>query len=242
VSGLRTFFAARFARRYLGLHLTIGFLVAFAALWIFADLTEDVVHAEAITRLDLSIHDWIRAHATTLGYATFGAITELGSPVVVGIFALLGATVLRRERRWFMLGAWVAAFAGGALLDALLKLLVHRTRPPFASDFLARTSFSFPSGHSMMSMVCYGMITYMLVTYRARNGASRALVIAAGILTILLVGASRLYLGVHFFSDVMAGFVAGIVWLTTCVTGLEVVRRRALLTTSSRPSTIPSRP
>src|SRR5207253_169725 len=97
LTAFRSFFAARFSRRYLGLHLTIGFLVAFAALWIFADLTEDVVHAEAITRLDLSIHDWIRAHATTLGYATFGSITELGSPIVVGIFALLGATVLRRQ-------------------------------------------------------------------------------------------------------------------------------------------------
>jgi membrane-associated phospholipid phosphatase len=223
---LREFLAARFSRRYLGLHLTIGFLVAFAALWLFADLTEDVVHAEAITRFDLSIHDWIRAHATTLGYATFGVITELGSPVVVGIFGLLGATVLRRGKRWFMLGAWIAAFAGGALLDFALKVLVHRTRPPFASDFLSRTSFSFPSGHSMMSVVCYGMIAYMLVTYRARNGPSRALVIAGGIVTILMVGMSRLYLGVHFFSDVMAGFVAGVVWLTTCISGLEIVRRR----------------
>jgi membrane-associated phospholipid phosphatase len=66
------------------------------------------------------------------------------------------------------------------------------------------------------------------VTYRARNGLSRAAVIMAGIVTILLVGTSRLYLGVHFFSDVMAGFVAGIVWLTACVSGLEIVRRRAL--------------
>ncbi len=240
MKGVRSFLSARFAREYLGLHLTVGFLVAVAAIWLFAAITEDVVRVEALTAFDRSVHDAIRAHASILGYATFGAITQLGSPVVVGIFGLLGAAVFATQRRWLVLLVWAAAFAGGAVLDAALKLMVHRPRPLFASDFLVRDSFSFPSGHSMMSMVCYGMIAYALVVMRWTGGLQRALTIAAAVIVILLVGGSRIYLGVHYFSDVVAGFIAGIVWLSVCISALELLRRRKLPQVTPGPTPPPS--
>jgi len=228
MKALRSFLSARFARRYLGLHLTIGFLVTVAAIWLFAAITEDVVRAEALTAFDRSVHDAIRAHASILGYATFGAITELGSPPVIALFGLLGAAVFAIQRRWLVLVVWLGAFAGGSILDAALKLLVHRPRPDTASDFLVRESFSFPSGHSMMSMVCYGMIAYALVVMRRQHGLQRALTIACCVLVVLAVGASRIYLGVHYFSDVMAGFIAGTIWLSVCISALEMLRQKAL--------------
>jgi membrane-associated phospholipid phosphatase len=224
-----SFVAARFARRYLGLHLTIGFLVAVIALWIFAALTQQIIRAETLTRFDLDVHNWIRGEATVTGYAVFGAISELGSPLVIGIFALLGAVEFWRLKRHLTLLAWIGTFVGGGLLDWVLKIVVHRPRPEFASDYLVHNTFSFPSGHSMMSMVCYGMVTYGLVVLRLTAWWSRALaiVIAAGV--IIAVGTSRMYLGVHFFSDVIAGFTAGILWLAACISGLEVARRKQLL-------------
>ena len=228
MKAFRSFLSARFARRYLGLHLTIGFLVTVAAIWLFAAITEDVVRAEALTAFDRSVHDAVRAHASILGYATFGAVTELGSPTVIGLFGLLGAAVFAIRRRWLVLLVWLGAFAGGSILDAVLKLLVHRPRPDTASDFLVRESFSFPSGHSMMSVVCYGMIAYALVVMRWQYGLHRALTITFCVLVVLAVGASRIYLGVHYFSDVMAGFIAGTIWLTVCISALELMRLRAL--------------
>ena len=226
MSTFREFLAARFARRYLGLHLTIGFLICIAALWVFVELTENVVRARAMTKFDLLLHDWIRAHASVLGYATFGALTELGSPLVIGIMALLGAVVFYRDKRWLMLGVWLATFIGGGLLDFVLKLVIHRPRPPFASDYLVHDTFSYPSGHSMMSFVAWGMLAYVLIVYRARNLLGRSVAAFISLCVIALVGMSRLYLGVHFFSDVMAGFVAGAAWLTVCISALELDRRK----------------
>ena len=225
MSTFREFLAARFARRYLGLHLTVGFVLCVVALWVFVELTESVVRVRPMTQFDLHLHDWIRARASVAGYVFFGAVTELGSPLVLGIMALLGAVVFYRDRRWLLLGIWLATFIGGGLLDFVLKLVVHRPRPPFASDFLAHETFSYPSGHSMMSLVGWGMLAYVLIVYRARNLPGRALAAALSLCVILLVGTSRLYLGVHFFSDVMAGFVAGAAWLTVCVSALELDRR-----------------
>lgn len=225
MSSFRDFLAVRFARRYLGLHLTIGFLVSIGAVWVFTLIAENVVRARALTRFDLALHDWIRAHASTFGYAAFGAVTELGSPMVLGIMALLGAVVFWRDRRWLVLAVWLATFLGGGLLDFSLKLIVHRPRPEYASDFLTHETWSFPSGHSMMSFVGWGMLAYMLIVYRAKNLAGRAFAAFVCMCVIAMVGMSRLYLGVHFFSDVMAGFVAGAAWLTVCVSALELDRR-----------------
>jgi undecaprenyl-diphosphatase len=85
--------------------------------------------------------------------------------------------------------------------------------------------FSFPSGHAMMSMIGYGMLTYFVLIRVQNRWARFAIVIAAAIL-IFLIGFSRIYLGVHFFSDVVAGFAAGGLWLITCIGALEFLRNR----------------
>lgn len=85
-------------------------------------------------------------------------------------------------------------------------------------------TWAFPRGHAMVSLVVYGMLAYLLIT-SLRSSALRLLTIAVAGSLIISIGASRLYLGVHYFADVLAGYAAGAVWLTACVTGLEVARR-----------------
>ena len=113
---------------------------------------------------------------------------------------------------------------GSAVLNQLLKGLFARPRPYFEHPLLIETSYSFPSGHAMGSFVLYGMLAYFAVlalkTWRART----AVVFGAALL-VLLIGLSRMYLGVHYFSDVVAGFAAGGVWLSACITAMEFVRR-----------------
>ena len=221
-----TFVAARFARgEYLGLHLTIGLAISLAGLWVFAGITEDVIHHDPLTQFDVTLLDWIHAHATPAGYAVFNAISLLGSPLVLTVLALAVALVLGVRRHWIVLGGWVAAFAGGGLLDAMLKLMIRRPRPPYAARFLPHYSWSFPSGHAMSALIGYGMLAYLLVVlWTHRRSAQITIVLGAAVL-IVAIGLSRLYLGVHYFSDVVGGYAAGVLWLSTCISGLEVARR-----------------
>jgi membrane protein DedA with SNARE-associated domain/membrane-associated phospholipid phosphatase len=221
-----TFVAARFARgEYLGLHLTIGFGISLAGLWLFGGVTEDVIHHDPLTQFDVALLEWLHQHATPTGYAIFHTITLLGSPVTLTVLALGVGALLAARRQWILLGGWVAAIAGGGLLDEVLKLLIRRPRPPYAAAFLHEYSWSFPSGHAMGSLIGYGMLAYVLVVLWLHRRSTQVAVLLGAALLIVAVGVSRLYLGVHYFSDVVGGYAAGLLWLSACISGLEVARR-----------------
>jgi len=222
----RTFVAARFARgEYLGLHLTIGLAISVAGLWLFGGITEDVIHHDPLTQFDVTLLNWVHARATPAGYAIFDAISLLGSPATISVLALVVGLLLAARRQWILLGGWLAAFAGGGLLAEALKVVIRRPRPPYAAGFLHHYSWSFPSGHAMGSLIGYGMLAYVLtVLWIHRRSAQVSLVLGAALL-IGAIGLSRLYLGVHYFSDVVGGYAAGLLWLSACISGLEVARR-----------------
>ena len=221
-----TFVAGRFARgEYLGLHLTIGFVISVTGLWLFGGITEDVIHHDPLTQFDVTLLDWVHARATPAGYAISNAISLLGSPLTLTILALGVGFLLAARRQWILLGGWLAAFAGGGLLAAVLKLVIHRPRPPYAAEFLQHYSWSFPSGHAMGSLIGYGMLAYVLaLLWIHRRSAQISMALVAALL-IVAIGLSRLYLGVHYFSDVVGGYAAGVLWLSACISGLEVARR-----------------
>lgn len=223
------FLAARLEpRTYLGLHLTLGFLLSAATLWVFAAITEEVLEPSATVRRDLAVAAWFHAHATALGDRIFVAISLVGSPVTMGALGIVVAVILWRRGERVLLAGWIAALVGGTVLDALLKLVIRRPRPEFAMQFLHGQTWSFPSGHAMGSVIGYGMLAYVLTRlgHIERRGA-RALLWAAAIALALTIGFSRLYLTVHYLSDVVGGLIAGALWLAVCVTGLDLVRRRA---------------
>lgn len=212
---------------YLGLHLTLGLVVSVAALWLFGGITEDVVHHDPLTQFDITLLQWFHAHNTATGLRIFRTISFLGSPLVMTCLALLVAMILALRRSWFLLAGWAAAFGGAGVLDTLLKHIIRRPRPVYAANILQNYSFSFPSGHAMGSLVGYGMLAYVLVSFWAEGLKSRVLVVLSTCVLVLAIGLSRLYLGVHYFSDVVGGYAAGILWLATCITGVEIARVRA---------------
>jgi undecaprenyl-diphosphatase len=221
-----TFVAARFARgEYLGLHLTVGFVVSLAGLWLFGGVTEDVIHHDPLTQFDVALLDWLHAHATAAGYAIFNAISLLGSPAALTALALALGLLLGVRRQWVVLGGWIAAFTGGSLLNEILKHVIQRPRPPYAAAYLPNYSWSFPSGHAMMSLIAYGMLAYLLVVLWVQRRSLQVTIVFGATLLIAAIGLSRLYLGVHYFSDVVGGYAAGVLWLSTCISGLEVARR-----------------
>ena len=235
-----TFVAARFARgEYLGLHLTIGFGLSLAGLWLFGGVAEDVIHHDPLTRFDVRLLDWLHAHATPAGYTIFSAISLLGSGVALGVLALGVGFGLAVRRQWIVLGGWVAAFAGGGLLEGMLKLVIRRPRPPYAAAFLNHPSWSFPSGHAMVSLIGYGMLTYLLVVLWTQRRSMRISIALGATLLVGAIGLSRLYLGVHYFSDVVGGYAAGVLWLSACISGLEVARRWGAPLPPATPSKAP---
>lgn len=221
---LSRFLAARFTRKgAVGLHLTLGLLLALLALRLFAGLTEDVVNGEAITKLDTVVLGRLRQVATPTGDSAFFVVSMLGSPAAMGALGLLGAAWLGRRRDWVGCTGWIATFAGAGIVDLALKYLVHRPRP-LGSDAFVGASFSFPSGHALGSLCGYGVLSYMTILHAGKH--ARVPVVLAAALLVLAIGFSRLYLGVHYLSDVMGGYSAGTLWLSLCVSALEVDRRR----------------
>ncbi len=219
-----SFFAARFARgEYLGLHLTIGFLISAVGLWIFLGVTEDVLHHDPLTRFDLTLLDWLQARHGHVADQVFRAISALGSPLVLIILALAVAIYLGVSRQGLLVEGWLLAFIGGAVLNNVLKSAIHRPRPYAASASLH--SWSFPSGHAMVSLIAYGMLTYVLIILGPRSRRAQLAIAGCATLLVLAIGFSRLYLGAHYFSDVVGGYAAGILWLSACISGLEVTRR-----------------
>jgi undecaprenyl-diphosphatase len=112
------------------------------------------------------------------------------------------------------------------VLNQLLKEVFARPRPYFEHPLALETSYSFPSGHATMSLICYGMLAYFAVLALRTWRAKTAVVFGAAFL-VLLIGFSRIYLGVHYFSDVIGGFASAGAWLSVLITGSETIRRRS---------------
>ena len=217
--------STRFARaEYLGVHMTVGFVISLLGLWLFGGITEDIVDHESLLQFDMVLLDWVHAHATPFGYQVANAISLAGSPATIAVLAAGVTLVLAARRKWIYALGWLATLAGSGLLITMLKLLVQRTRPAYATSFMDDGSWNFSSGHAMGSLVCYGMLGYLVVALVATRTWTRVSVGLAVAVLAVAIGASRMYLGVHYFSDVIGGYAAGVLWLSACVSGVEIVK------------------
>lgn len=151
--------------------------------------------------------------------AVFSAITRLGDVATITVLGFAVGGALLWCRRWLLCTAWAVTLAGGGTVNTVLKELVGRQRPEAAEAALGTTAWSFPSGHAMGATFAYGMLAYVLL----RTGWVRqpAPVLGMTAALIVLVGSSRVVLQVHYLSDVLAGFAAGVAWLAVCLACTE---------------------
>lgn len=211
--------------QYLGLHLTLGLLAAAGCLWLFGGLVEDYLTHDAIVSFDQTVASTLHAAATPVVTKVFLAITALGSIEAIVPIGLAVTGLLVWRRLWLYVSGWLVALVGVVALNVLLKQIFERPRPIFVDPIIVETSYSFPSGHAMDSLVMYGMLAYFSLLI-IRYWRARVTILFGTALLIILIGFSRLYLGVHYFSDVIAGLAAGGVWLSACITALETLHRR----------------
>ena len=207
------------------MRLVAGLVVAALAIWTFSRLAEDVSDQDPLVRWDAAAAAWVHRHATPRGTRIFGAITQLGSSTFTLMMAAAIAPALRTRRA--LLVGWVAAFLGGVVIERVVKAVVQRVRPAYATAALHLDSFSFPSGHATASMVAYTMLAYVLARLTRASPARGVVIFAAAAFVILAIGASRVYLGVHYPSDVLAGFTVGLGWVAICLTGVRFAERSA---------------
>ena len=210
------FILARFdTRSHLGLGLTVRLVLFVLAIWAFSGLLDAVLDNRALVAIDRAVETWFHAHATPAGLETFNIITQLGSPVVNVLIGVV-AIYLLFKRQYPLLITWLAANLGGKIIEFIIKNTVHRSRPTFSAEFLRTVSYSFPSGHTMGSTICYLMLAYMVATRPGASTNARYIAYAVAIGLIVIVAFSRLYLQVHYPTDVMGGFAAGFAWLAAC--------------------------
>jgi membrane-associated phospholipid phosphatase len=153
------------------------------------------------------------------------AISFFGSGAFLGAVAGLGALFFAWRRSWHRLLTLLLVVPGGALIDVVVKHLIHRQRPLFQNPIATLNSFSFPSGHTMGATLFYGLMA-MFALQVFRGWKLRAAAVHGAGVMVALVGFSRICLGLHFLSDVLGAMAAGVAWLALCVTGVETLRRR----------------
>lgn len=197
----------------------IGISVLFIIL--FTNLAEEMMEKE-IDNFDEAIINWFKSieNPTLDQVMIFG--TELGSVwflSVCSIAAIIGLWVTARDK-WGILFL-VIGIGGGGLLTTLLKNLYARGRPSINPEIDA-IGYSFPSGHSMGSLIFYGFIAYFIVRSIRKKGLKWLVLLAAGLL-VIWIGSTRIYLGAHYPSDVLAGHLAGAIWLFLTILALEWV-------------------
>ena len=221
--------AGRFARgEYLVIHLTFGFVLSAIVLWIFSTITEDIIHHDPLTRFDLALASWMHRHESQVAYQFFHDVSLAGSPLVIGVLAIVVAVILIVKREWIILSGWLAAFYGGSLLGRVLQAFVQR--PGMRSGAIFGGTLGLPTGHAMGSLIGYGLLAYLLVGFVVKRRSAQTAIVAAAAVLIVLIGFSRLYLGALYFSVMIGMYAAGVVWLATCITGIEIARRQLPLT------------
>jgi undecaprenyl-diphosphatase len=207
----------------LGVFLLLGFVTLVAAVLAFAGIAA-LVQEGVTQRADEAILLWMNGHASPQLTEVALEVTSLGSTAMVWMtLAIASAFLWTARHHYSVLLLWVA-MAGGTVINLTLKGIFARPRPhlfPWRTEMVGHSSF--PSGHALTAVVLYATLAYLL----ARLGSTRALrriTLAVALLVILLIGLSRLYLGVHYPSDVLAGFIVGLGWSTFCALGIEAIR------------------
>jgi len=205
--------------------LASGLTISILAGQAFEELAE-AVHAEspALRAFDTSIHDWAALARSDGSTRLFIVMTLIGTPVAIGILiALVAATLMIRGRwRWALYLVLTNGFGG--LINLALKGFFERARPDLAEALRQAHGFSFPSGHAMGSTVFFGTLAYLAI--RVTPGwRSHAAVVALACTMAVAISASRIYLGVHWISDVAAGISAGLLWVLTSTVAYETFRR-----------------
>jgi len=207
----------------LGPRMGIGLLAAAIVMVLFAVLASEVLEGET-QHFDDAVRMTVYGVASPRATTVLHAITQLGSPLFLLPMTLVASLIFLRRRRIRGAILLTATMVGVSLLNWILKSVFQRPRPLPFFGLTVPASYSFPSGHSLAAFCFYGALA-ALVTARLRSTFWSALVWAGAVVIIVAVGFSRLYLGLHYPSDIIGGYATGFVWVLTVASADRMFRR-----------------
>jgi undecaprenyl-diphosphatase len=210
-------------RILLVIHLAVSFAIIVGAAALFAAIADEIGDGETLGFMDQAFADGIARSVPIDVIRVFARVTHLGDPWLLATWCVLGAVLLVLSGRRAIAIGFVIAIAGNGVLNTTLKRIFERVRPVHDREIATADGWSFPSGHASGSLVTYGMIAYVLVSVMPSRWRLPAAILA----TIIAVttASSRVFLRVHFASDVLAGFASGTAWLAACIVSIELMRR-----------------
>ena len=198
------------------LHIAWGVVLVPVLLLLFAYISKGVF-ADKFTALDYQVTESLRQIASPPLTAVVSWITHLANSYIIIPLSLVIAAWLAYGKQLKAHAMMLLVSLGGSyLLNEGLKAIFHRVRPEW-EHWVQATGYSFPSGHAMVSTAFYGMLAYLLFRIMRAHDRPTWYILPTAVIMIAAIGLSRVYLGVHYFTDVLAGFIAGGVWLLACM-------------------------
>ncbi len=213
----------------LGIFLVGGLIIAVIGTALFVALAS-YVRSGSTQAFDESVIRWLAAHHTRSLDVAMVEITALGTGIVVMMVMAVAALFLVLAEHKYSAMLLLASTLGGLVLNAVLKLGFNRPRPSILVPVVHAVhavSSSFPSGHAMSAAIVYTTVAYLAARLHKKRWA-RWLVMTAAFIVIALISLSRMYLGVHYPSDVLAGIVVGLAWAAFCMATLEAIQKFAV--------------
>jgi len=202
-------------RRWPALYIVAGLGISALMLTAFGTLAWETLFRNTMVLFDDSFVWLIRYFANPVLDKIMIIITDIGFGTSYMVIVVASFLLLTYLKRWRELGALTICVAGGAVLSFLLKILFHRTRPDLF-QVVKETSYSFPSGHALATMCFYGMVAFLIMR-KTSSWRGRLTVMTLTVILSVLIGISRIYLGVHYPTDVIAGYAVGSMWLAFCI-------------------------
>ena len=222
----RRFSLLKIGRKRNCAYLTTAFFVFYASLPPQSGATMAMVNP--LAGADHQIAGWFHAHLSQALVNLLRAFSEPGSAQWIGVVLFIAVIFLVWKRAWPALVTIIVVVPGGMLLNELLKLAVHRHRPFLDGWFVDWSGYSFASGHTIGATLLYGQLLLFLLPLMKSKRWQRLTILSAAML-VMLVGFSRIALGAHYLSDVIAGFFLGVLWLMICALLLRSMRRSVVV-------------
>jgi undecaprenyl-diphosphatase len=222
----------------LGLALTLQLAALGLAGWAFGAVVFDVVRGTGTVRFDTKVSRMLLTRRVAWLTTTMHGVSDFGGALLLAaVIVLLGLAARRYAGSWVPLMVLSAALVGAVVLGDVVKPLVARARPPYAAS-VGVNGYTFPSGHATQSIAVYGGLAYVAAGW-LRTWSAKVAAWTIAVVVVLLIGFSRIYLGLHWVTDVLGGYALGAVWLAAVLVTTSAVqgawRRRHLPATVTQP-------
>jgi len=209
--------------RYLGLHLTVGLFLSAIFITVFGLIIEGILTGGPLIALDRWVIEHVLYFRTPSVTEAVRVFTQLGGAVFILSGSILLSAYFFIKKRFDSLITLLAAVPGGGILSLILRVTLHRPGPE--SLLLKPEVFAFPKSHDVMPMIFYGIIAYFIIR-NMRSWRLRVFIMLTAFFIVFLIGFTGIYLQTFYLSDILAGYAGGLFWLTVCITGLEIYRKR----------------